>query len=208
MGGKFAKKIVAKVVSVRNTRAFVEQQRELKRRGEPVEVKPSSLHLPTLQGEAAIGSSGVAKVKSREVVESDKDDNGNNSSDSNNSSNGDDDRPRTVASKEGKKDMEMRETTPLVMVAEVEWEASDMEVKGEEEFEAAPVTIEEDKEEDKGAEEVKVQQQRTWSDMPLQQVGNNELEWLGKDLAWLMPLMPVVLLANFDERAAGVEQWF
>ncbi|KAG5725210.1 hypothetical protein E4T56_gene10112 [Termitomyces sp. T112] len=38
------------------------------------------------------------------------------------------------------------------------------------------------------------------------QVGDNELEWLGKDLAWLMPLTPVVLLLDFDERAAG-EEW-
>ncbi|KAG5349744.1 hypothetical protein C0989_002089 [Termitomyces sp. Mn162] len=66
--------------------------------------------------------------------------------------------PRMVASEEGEKDVKMRETTPLVMVAEVEWGLSDMEVKDEEEFEAAPVTIKEDKEEDKGAKKVKVQQ--------------------------------------------------
>ncbi|KNZ75899.1 hypothetical protein J132_00912 [Termitomyces sp. J132] len=51
-----------------------------------------------------------------------------------------------VASK-GKKDVEMRETTLLATVAEVECKASDMEVEGEEEFEAAPVTIEEEKDE-------------------------------------------------------------
>ncbi|KAG5335740.1 hypothetical protein C0989_000516, partial [Termitomyces sp. Mn162] len=60
-----------------------------------------------------------------------------------------------VTSKEGEGDVEMRETTPLVTVAEVEQEASNMEVKGEEEFEAAPVAIEEDKEKDKGAEETR-----------------------------------------------------
>ncbi|KAG5348939.1 hypothetical protein C0989_007086, partial [Termitomyces sp. Mn162] len=98
-----------------------------------------------------------------------------------------------VISKEGEGDVEMRETTPLVMVAEVEWEASDMEVKGEEEFEAAPATIKEDEEEE-WAEEVKV--------------GDNELEWLGKDLGWPMPLTSAVLLVDFDKRAAGVEQQF
>ncbi|KAG5348994.1 hypothetical protein C0989_006661 [Termitomyces sp. Mn162] len=103
-----------------------------------------------------------------------------------------------VASK-GKKDVEMRETTLLATVAEVECKASDMEVEGEEEFEAAPVTIEEEK--DEVAEGTK----RTWSDMPLCQVGNNELEWLGKDLAWPTLLTPVTSLADFDERAAGVE---
>ncbi|KAG5331591.1 hypothetical protein C0989_007865, partial [Termitomyces sp. Mn162] len=62
-----------------------------------------------------------------------------------------------AASKESKKNVEMRETTPLATVTKVEWEASNMEVKGKEEFKAALVTIEEDKEEDKGAEEIKVQ---------------------------------------------------
>ncbi|KNZ76914.1 hypothetical protein J132_10860 [Termitomyces sp. J132] len=90
--------------------------------------------------------------------------------------------------KEGKGDVEMRETTPLAAVAEAEQEVSNMEVKGEEEFEAAPVTIEEDKEEDKGVKEVV----GTWSDMPLCQVSDNELEWL----------------VDFNERAAGMEQWF
>ncbi|KAG5729282.1 hypothetical protein E4T56_gene8060 [Termitomyces sp. T112] len=100
-----------------------------------------------------------------------------------------------VTSEEGEGDVEMRETTPLAMVAEVEQEASNMEVKGKEEFKAAPVTIEEDKEEDKEAGEVK-------------QIGNDKLEWLGKDLAWPMPLMLAASLADFDERAAGVEQQF
>ncbi|KAG5726822.1 hypothetical protein E4T56_gene587 [Termitomyces sp. T112] len=84
------------------------------------------------------------------------------------------------------------------MVTEVEQEASDMEVKGEEEFEAALVTIKEDKEKDKGAEETRVQQ---W-------VGNDELEWLGKDLAWPMLLTLAALLEDFNERVAGVEQQF
>ncbi|KNZ73999.1 hypothetical protein J132_08653 [Termitomyces sp. J132] len=144
-------------------------------------------------GEAVVGGSGVTKVKSRELVESDKEGDGNDGSDNDSDNNmllaqKQPARPTlvasakqlwTVASKEGEGDVEMRETTPLVMVTEVEQEASNMEVKGEEEFEAAPVAIEEDKEEDEGAGEVK----GTWSDTPLQQVGNDKLEWLGKDLA-------------------------
>ncbi|KAG5732782.1 hypothetical protein E4T56_gene2813 [Termitomyces sp. T112] len=62
------------------------------------------------------------------------------------------DTTKMIAGEEGEGDVEMRETTPLALVAEVEQEASNMEVKGEEEFEAAPVAIEEDK----GAGEVKV----------------------------------------------------
>ncbi|KAG5720901.1 hypothetical protein E4T56_gene385 [Termitomyces sp. T112] len=114
-------------------------------------------------GEAAIGGSRVAKGKSRELVESNEEGNGNNGS--NNDSNDNvplaqkqSASPTLVASKEGEGDVEMREMTPLATVAEVEQEASNMEVKGEKEFEAAPVTMEEDKEEDKGAGEVKVQQ--------------------------------------------------
>ncbi|KAG5350391.1 hypothetical protein C0989_011257, partial [Termitomyces sp. Mn162] len=111
-----------------------------------------------------------------------------------------------VASEEGKEDMEMREMTPLATVAEVEWEASDsdMEVKSKEEFKVVTVAIEENKGEGKGAEEAK----GTWSNMPLYQIGNNELEWLGEDLAWLMPLTPMASLSDFDERAAGVERRF
>ncbi|KAG5349136.1 hypothetical protein C0989_005680 [Termitomyces sp. Mn162] len=93
------------------------------------------------------------------------------------------------------------------MVAEVEWEASDMEVKGKEEFKATPATIEEDKEEE-WAEEVEVQQWGTWSDTPLCQVSNNKLEWLGEDLGWLMLLTSAASLVDFDERVAGVEQQF
>ncbi|KAG5349539.1 hypothetical protein C0989_003261 [Termitomyces sp. Mn162] len=78
-----------------------------------------------------------------------------------------------------------------------------MEVEGKEEFEAAPATIEEDEEEE-WAEEVK----GTWSDTPLCQVGDDELEWLGKDLGWPTPLTSAVSLVDFDERAAGVERWF
>ncbi|KAG5349288.1 hypothetical protein C0989_004820 [Termitomyces sp. Mn162] len=55
------------------------QQRELAKQEEPIEVKHSSLTLPTLQEEAVVGGSGGAKVKSREVVESDKDDSNNDS---------------------------------------------------------------------------------------------------------------------------------
>ncbi|KAG5725398.1 hypothetical protein E4T56_gene8853, partial [Termitomyces sp. T112] len=116
---KFAKKIAMKAVSVRNTRAFVKQQRELE--------------------EAVIGGGGGAKVKSREMVESDKDG-------SKNDSDGDvplaqkqaaspvlvtsAKQSQTVASEEGEGDVEMGETTPLAMVAEVEREASGMEIEG------------------------------------------------------------------------------
>ncbi|KAG5349007.1 hypothetical protein C0989_006573 [Termitomyces sp. Mn162] len=108
----------------------------------------------------------------------------------------------SIASKEGEGNVEMRETTSLATVAEAEQEASNMEVKGKEELVA-----EEDKEEER-AEEAKVQQRGTWSNTPLCQVGDNKLEWLGKDLGWPTPLTSVVLLVDFDERAAGVEWQF
>ncbi|KNZ72048.1 hypothetical protein J132_04962 [Termitomyces sp. J132] len=207
-GSKFAKRIAIKAASVRSARAFVERQRELARRGEPIEVKHLSLTLPTSQEEGLVGGSGGARVKSREMVESDEDDN-------NNGSDGDTPRalkraaspslvasakrPQTVASEEGREDMEMRETTPLATVAKVE--ASDMEIEGEEEVEAVPVATEEEEQ----AEEVKV---GTWSDTPLRQVGDDELEWLGEDLGWPTPLTSAASLLDFDERAAGVERWF
>ncbi|KNZ73980.1 hypothetical protein J132_08874 [Termitomyces sp. J132] len=163
---------------------------------------------------AVVGGGGGAKVKSREVVESDEDDN---------DSNGDvplawkqaaspaliasAKRPQTVTSKEGEGDVEMRETTLLATVAEVEWEASNMEVKGEEELEAVPAVAEEDKEEER-AEEAKVRRRGTWSDMPLHQVSDDKLEWLGKDLGWPTLLTSVVSLVDFDKRAAGVEWRF
>ncbi|KNZ78149.1 hypothetical protein J132_01674 [Termitomyces sp. J132] len=150
-------------------------------------------------------------VKSREMVESDEDDD-NNGSDGNMpralkraaspSSVASAKRPRTVTSEEGREDMEMRETTPLATVAEVE--ASDMEIRGEEEVEAVPVATEEEER----AEEVEVVRRGTWSDTPLRQMGDDELEWLGKDLRWLMPLTSAASLLDFDERAAGVEQRF
>ncbi|KAG5331229.1 hypothetical protein C0989_008248 [Termitomyces sp. Mn162] len=215
-GGKFAKRIATKAALVRNARAFVERQQELARRGESIKLKPSSLSLPTLQEEVTSGSSGGAKAKSKEWVESDE--NGGDGS-----SNNDNDnkvplaqkraaspapvtsakRPQTVTSEEGEGDVEMREMTPLVMVAEVEQEASDIEVEGEEEFEAAPATIEEE-----WAEDVKGRRRGNWSNTPLRQVGDDELEWLGKDLGWPTPLMSAVSLADFDERAAGVERRF
>ncbi|KAG5735648.1 hypothetical protein E4T56_gene6952 [Termitomyces sp. T112] len=195
-GSKFAKKIATKAALVRNARAFVKRQRELSRRGEPIGIKPSSLSLPTSQEEVISGSSGGTKAKSQELVESDED-----GGDDGSNNNNDNKWPQTVASEEGEGDMEMRETTPLAMVAEVEWEASNMEVKGEEEFEATPAAIEEDKEKERAEE-------GTWSDTPLHQVGDNELEWLGKDLGWPMPLTSVALLVDFDKRAVGVEQQF
>ncbi|KAG5720953.1 hypothetical protein E4T56_gene889 [Termitomyces sp. T112] len=103
--------------------------------------------------------------------------------------------------KEEEGDVEMREMTPLATIAEVEWEASNMEVKGEEELKVVPVATEEDKEEESAEE-------GTWSDTPLRQVGNNKLEWLGEDLGWPTPLMSAALLADFDKRVAGVERQF
>ncbi|KNZ79578.1 hypothetical protein J132_09167 [Termitomyces sp. J132] len=105
--------------------------------------------------------------------------------------------------KEGEGDMEMRETTPLATVTEVEQEASDMEVEGKEELKVVSVATEEDKEEE-SAEEV----EGTWSDMPLCQVGDNKLEWLGENLSWPTPLTSVASLVDFNERVAGVEWQF
>ncbi|KAG5335247.1 hypothetical protein C0989_001717 [Termitomyces sp. Mn162] len=112
-----------------------------------------------------------------------------------------------VASEEGEGDVEMRETTPLATVAKAEREASDMEVKGKEELEAVPAAAEEDKEEER-AEEAKVRRRGTWSNTPLCQVGDDKLEWLGKDLGWPMPLTAAASLMDFDKRAAGVEWRF
>ncbi|KAG5348748.1 hypothetical protein C0989_008491, partial [Termitomyces sp. Mn162] len=44
--------------------------------------------------------------------------------------------------------------------------------------------------------------------MPLRQVGDDELEWLGKDLGWPTLLTSAALLVDFNERVAGVERWF
>ncbi|KAG5334676.1 hypothetical protein C0989_003176 [Termitomyces sp. Mn162] len=74
------------------------------------------------------------------------------------------------------------------MVTEAEREASNME--------------------EERAEEAKVRRRGTWSNTPLRQVGNDKLEWLGKDLSWLTPLTSAASLVDFDERAAGVEQRF
>ncbi|KAG5349805.1 hypothetical protein C0989_001796 [Termitomyces sp. Mn162] len=179
----------------------------------------SPVIIATAQGKAeevTSGSSGGTKVKSKEWVESDED--GGNSSGDNDNDNKvplapkqaaspapvtSTKRPQMVASEEGEGDVEMRETTPLVTVAEVEPEVSDMEVEGKEEFKAAPATIEENKEEE-WAEEVK----GTWSDTPLCQVGDDKLEWLGEDLGWPTLLTSVASLADFNKRAAGVEWWF
>ncbi|KNZ81207.1 hypothetical protein J132_02404 [Termitomyces sp. J132] len=48
----------------------------------------------------------------------------------------------------------------------------------------------------------------TWSSTLLQQLGDDKLEWLGKDLAWLTWLTLPTLLMDFNERAAGVERRF
>ncbi|KNZ76592.1 hypothetical protein J132_09335 [Termitomyces sp. J132] len=194
-GGKFAK-IATKVASVRNARAFVERQWELARRGESIELKPSSLSLLTLQEEVMSGSSGGAKAKSKEWVESDED-SGDDSGNNNNNkvplaqiraaspvSVTSTKQPQMVTSEEGEGDVEMRETTLLATVTEVEWEASDMKVEGKEELEATPATIEEDKEEER-AKEVEVQ------------MGGLEQ----------YSIAPVSLV-DFDERVARVEWWF
>ncbi|KNZ74951.1 hypothetical protein J132_05349 [Termitomyces sp. J132] len=197
-GGKFTKKIAMKVASVRNARAFVEQQWELARRGESIELKPSSLSLPTLQEEVTSGSSRGAKVKSKEWVESNEDS-------GDNSGNNDNDDKVPLAQKQAASPASVASTKQPQTIASEEGErdASDMEVEGKEEFKATLATIEEDKEEE-CAEEV----EGTWSDTPLCQIGNNKLKWLGEDLGWPMPLTSVVSLADFDERAAGVEWRF
>ncbi|KNZ72633.1 hypothetical protein J132_02226 [Termitomyces sp. J132] len=84
-GSKFTKKIAMKVASVRNARAFIEQQQELARRGESIKLKPSSLSLPTSQEEVTSGSSRGTKVESKEWVESNEDggDNGGNNDNNN-----------------------------------------------------------------------------------------------------------------------------
>ncbi|KAG5348871.1 hypothetical protein C0989_007611 [Termitomyces sp. Mn162] len=92
----------------------------------------------------------------------------------------------------GGEDVEMRETTPLAMVTKMEQEASDMEV------EVVPIAAEEEERAEEG----------NWSNTPLCQVGDNELEWLGKDLGWPTPLTTAALLMDFDERVAGVERRF
>ncbi|KAG5728891.1 hypothetical protein E4T56_gene5608 [Termitomyces sp. T112] len=191
-GGKFAKRIATKAALVRNARAFVERQRELAKRGESIKIKHLSLILPMSQEEAGVGGSGGAKVKSRKVVESDED---------NNNSNGD------VPFKEGEGDVEMRETTPLATVTEAEREASNMGVEGKEELKVVPAAAEENKEEER-AEEAKVRRRGTWSNTPLCQVGDDELEWLGEDLSWPTPLTSAASLVDFDERAVVVEQRF
>ncbi|KNZ82335.1 hypothetical protein J132_00150 [Termitomyces sp. J132] len=115
---------------------------------------------------STFGGSGVAKgkqqEKSKEVVESedksgDQEDDGNNDGSDNmplaqkqvsslmlvTSAK----RPRTVASKEGEQeaeDVEMREMTPLSMVAEVEPMASRGEVEGKGEGEAEAIEVNED----------------------------------------------------------------
>ncbi|KAG5349245.1 hypothetical protein C0989_005036 [Termitomyces sp. Mn162] len=206
-GSKFAKKIATKAALVRNARAFMEQQRELVRQGEPIKVKHSSLILPTSQEEAGVGGSGGAKVKSRAIVESDEDGSDNDGDNlplawkqpASPSLVASTKQPQTIARKEGGEDMEMRETTPLATVTKVEWEASNMEVEGEE-VEVIPIAAEEEER----AEEV----EGNWSDTPLRQVGDDELEWLGKDLGWPTPLTAVALLMDFDERVVGVERQF
>ncbi|KAG5349313.1 hypothetical protein C0989_004706 [Termitomyces sp. Mn162] len=109
--------------------------------------------------EAEVGGSGGAKVKSRAIVESDKDGSNNNGDDlllvqkrpASPSLVASAKRPQTIARKEGGEDVEMKETTLLAMVTKVEWEASNMEVKGEE-VEVVPVAAEEEER----AEEVEV----------------------------------------------------
>ncbi|KNZ76554.1 hypothetical protein J132_09636 [Termitomyces sp. J132] len=174
----------ARTVALRSARAFVERQRELARRGEPIKVKHLSLTLPTLQEEGLVGGSGGTRVKSREMVESDDNDNDNGTNE------------------EGREDAEMRETTPLATVAEVE--ASDMEIEGEEEVEAVPVATEEEER----AEEVEVVRRGTWSATPLRPVGDDELEWLGEDLGWPTPLTrTLATLAGYQRDCQAFLAW-
>ncbi|KAG5349641.1 hypothetical protein C0989_002615 [Termitomyces sp. Mn162] len=144
-GRKFAKRIAVRASSVQQTWVFVEWQKELANQSSSIQVRHSSLLLPTLQDGSRVRGSEVAKgkqqEKSKEVVES-KDD----------ASNSNDDvplvhkqtsssmlvtstkQPWIVASKEGEQeaeDVEMREMTPLATVAEVKPAASRGEVEAE-----------------------------------------------------------------------------
>ncbi|KNZ77755.1 hypothetical protein J132_03978 [Termitomyces sp. J132] len=141
-----------------------------------------------------VGSSGIAKgeqqEKSHKMVKSEED-----ASDKEGTSNSNNDNNMPLASKQaasltlvaseevGEKgqDVEMRETTPLATVAEVEPLVSGGEVKNRQEVKEKVVEVEKDEESKK--------ELGTWSSTPLCQVGNNELKW-------------------YNERAAEIERQF
>ncbi|KAG5350640.1 hypothetical protein C0989_010000 [Termitomyces sp. Mn162] len=107
--------------------------------------------------------------------------------------------------KEGEKeteDVEMREKTPLATIAEVEPAFSRGEV-GKKEMEVEAINKNEE-----GKDEERIRQREAWSSTLLQQVGYDELEWLGEDLAWLTLLMLAILLLGYNKRVAGVEWQF
>ncbi|KAG5349878.1 hypothetical protein C0989_001455 [Termitomyces sp. Mn162] len=98
-------------------------------------------------------------------------------------------------------DVEMRKKTPFATITKVKPVVSNGDIEAEEE------EMEVEKNEESKDEE-RVQQQGAWSSTPLQQISNNELEWLGEDLALPTPLVSAMLLQGYNERAAGVERWF
>ncbi|KAG5729811.1 hypothetical protein E4T56_gene991 [Termitomyces sp. T112] len=213
---KFVKKIATKVALVWQARRFVERQRELAERKEPIQIKHSSLNLPTLQDGTTVGGSGVIKSKwqkkSHKVVESEED--ASNKKGISNSNNNND---MPLAHKqaasltsvsrqevgEEERDVKMREKIPLAMVTEVEPVISRGEV-GKQEVKEGAMKIEKDEESE---EESVVQQWGIWSSTLLH-LGNNELKWLGEDLALPTLLMLTMLLCGYNERAAGVEKHF
>ncbi|KAG5335983.1 hypothetical protein C0989_012411 [Termitomyces sp. Mn162] len=138
------------------------------------------LHLPTLWDGTAVGGSAVAKSKqqekSKETVES-EDEGSDRASDNNDNvplackqsaspaSVASAKQLRTVTSEEGEKeveDVEMREETLLVMIAEVKPVVSSRAVESEEEVEAEAIDVEEDEDKENKDEE-RVRQQGTWS---------------------------------------------
>ncbi|KAG5717390.1 hypothetical protein E4T56_gene7250 [Termitomyces sp. T112] len=134
------------------------------KKGEPIQVKHSSLHLSTLQDRIEVGGSSVAKSrqqeKSFEVVESE--DKGSNRDDNDGSNNSNDvplackqsaspasvasaKQPRTVTSKEREGElvnMEMREKTPLVTITEVKPAIDGGEVEGGQEIKKEVMEVE------------------------------------------------------------------
>ncbi|KAG5719134.1 hypothetical protein E4T56_gene11872 [Termitomyces sp. T112] len=166
--------------SGKSSRSTGKRQRELARKGEPIQAEHSSLHLPTLWDGTAVGGSAVAKgkqqEKSKETVES-EDEGSDRASDNNDNvplackqsaspaSVASAKQLRTVTSEEGEKeveDVEMREETLLVMIAEVKPVVSSRAVESEEEVEAEAIDVEEDEDKENKDEE-RVRQQGTWS---------------------------------------------
>ncbi|KAG5732034.1 hypothetical protein E4T56_gene18235 [Termitomyces sp. T112] len=160
-GRKFAKTIAVRASSVQQMQAFVEEQRKLAKRGEPIQVRHSSLLLLTSQDGSKVGGSRIAKgkqqEKSKEVVES-KDDGSNRGGDNGSNSNNDiplaqkqpsrlmliamTKQQKTVTSnneEEETKNVEMRKKTLLMTIAKVEPVVSGQEVEGKGEVEAEAI---------------------------------------------------------------------